>query len=125
MADTPGIALMQRPVSLLQKRTASLIRDVRTAKDPDKIEKAARDFESILLGKWLDDAEKTFATVPGSDDDPDADPGRSQFQSLGMQQVASAIAANGGIGIARIIARSLHEQADESTDSRPTGNQRP
>ena len=31
-----------------------------------KIEKAARDFESILVDQWLEQAEKSFATVPAN-----------------------------------------------------------
>ena len=127
MADTPGIGLGQQSVSLFQQRAANLIDSVKqagAASDPKKIAKAAKDFESILLGKWLDDAEQTFATVPGADDDPDGDATQSQFQSLGMQQVASALTASGGIGIAKMIARSLQEQADKSPAPAPNGNQK-
>jgi Rod binding domain-containing protein len=78
-----------------------------------KIEKSAKDFESILLGSWLQQAEQSFASLPGGDDDGDADPGKEQFQGIAMQSLGSAMTAAGGIGIARMIAKQLHKVADE------------
>ena len=84
-----------------------------------KIEKAAHDFESILLGEWLQQAEKSFATVPGSDPDKDADPGHDQFQSIGCEYLASALSKAGGIGLAAMI--SKHLKATAATESKPAG----
>ena len=44
-----------------------------------KIDKAAHDFESILVGQWLEKAEKSFATVPGADPDPSRTAARAEF----------------------------------------------
>jgi len=35
-----------------------------------KIQKSAREFEAVLLSHWLEQAEQSFASVPGSDQDP-------------------------------------------------------
>jgi Rod binding domain-containing protein len=75
--------------------------------DAGKIDKAARDFESILLGEWLEKAEKSFATVPGSDPSENTDPGHDQFQSLGCQFLSGALSKAGGIGIAAMISKRL------------------
>jgi Rod binding domain-containing protein len=72
-----------------------------------KIDKAARDFESILLGEWLEKAEKSFATVPGSSPSDNTDPGHDQFQSIGCQFLGGALAKAGGIGIASMISKHL------------------
>ena len=75
--------------------------------DAAKIDKAARDFESILLGEWLEKAEKSFATVPGSGPSENTDPGHDQFQSIGCQFLSGALAKAGGIGIASMISKRL------------------
>ena len=76
--------------------------------DPEKIEKASRDFESILLGHWLEEAQESLGSAPGgSDDDDDADPARFQLQGMGMQSLATAITKSGGIGIASLIRHQL------------------
>jgi Rod binding domain-containing protein len=72
-----------------------------------KIDKAARDFESILVGEWLNQAEKSFATMPGSDPDEDNDSGRDQFQSIACQSLAQGLSKAGGFGIAAMISRQL------------------
>jgi Rod binding domain-containing protein len=63
-----------------------------------KAEKAARDFEAVLLGSLLESLQKTFAGTP--EDDPS---GSSNYGVMGTQALASAMAARGGIGIARMI----------------------
>ena len=81
------------------------------AAENSKIEKSAKDFESILLGSWLQQAEQSFGSLPGGDDD-DADPGKEQFQGIAMQSLGSSMTAAGGIGIAKMIAKQLHKAAD-------------
>ena len=63
-----------------------------------KGEKAARDFEAILLTTLMDSLQKTF-----SGDPEDTTPGASDYRLMGTQALASAIAEGGGIGIARMI----------------------
>jgi Rod binding domain-containing protein len=77
-----------------------------------KIEKSAKDFESILLGSWLQQAEQSFGSLPGGDDDADADAGKEQFQGMAMRSLGDAMTAAGGIGIAKLIAKHLHKAAD-------------
>jgi len=77
-----------------------------------KIEKSAKDFESILLGSWLQQAEQSFGTVPGGDGDDDADAGKDQLQGMAMQSLGTSMTNSGGIGIARMIAKQLHKAQD-------------
>ncbi len=67
--------------------------------------KAARDFEAQLIGSLLASYEKTFATLPGESEMPGAD----NYNYLGTQAMASALAAGGGFGIAAMITRSFEE----------------
>ena len=66
-----------------------------------KNEKAARDFEAMLLTPVLDALQKTFAG------DEDKTPGASDYRQMGTQALAQAIAARGGIGIAQLVLRHL------------------
>jgi len=85
-------------------------------KESSKIDKSAQDFESMLLGTWLQQAEQSFATVPGADGDEDSGQ-RDQMMSLGVQSLAQTLAASGGIGIAKMIANSLHATADKANQA--------
>ncbi|MFY9853584.1 MAG: hypothetical protein WAK26_06885 [Terracidiphilus sp.] len=80
-----------------------------------KIEKSAKDFESILLGSWLQQAEQSFGSVPGGDEDGDSDSGKEQFMGMAMQSLGNAMTAAGGIGIAKMISQQLHKADDAQT----------
>jgi Rod binding domain-containing protein len=66
-----------------------------------KNEKAARDFEAMLLTPVLDSLQKTFA---GNSEDANI-PGASDYRQMATAALAQAIAARGGIGIAQLILR--------------------
>jgi len=68
-----------------------------------KNEKAARDFEAMLLTPVLDSLQKTFA---GNSDGANI-PGTSDYRQMGTAALAQAITARGGIGIAQLILRHL------------------
>lgn len=99
-------------------RSAPAVRLLQATKTGDsaKIDKAAKDFESILLDEWLEKAEKSFASVPGGAADENSDPGHDQFQSIGCQFLAEGLSKAGGIGIAAII--SKHLKAVEASRNR-------
>jgi Rod binding domain-containing protein len=77
-------------------------------KDNSKIEKSSKDFESILLGSWLQQTEQSFGSLPGAEDD-DADSGKDQYSGISMQALGTSMTAAGGIGIAKMISTSLHK----------------
>ena len=74
-----------------------------TAKAILKNEKAARDFEAMLIGPVLDALQKTFA----GDANDSKTPGASDYRQMGTQALAQAIAARGGLGIAQMVLRHL------------------
>lgn len=76
-----------------------------------KVIKAAREFEAVLLNTLLGPLEHTFSSLPGKDTDVESD----NYQSLGMQTLASSLAAKGGLGIADVIVKSLSRRADAGT----------
>jgi len=75
--------------------------------DPKRIDKAARNFESLLVGHWLEQAEKSFASVPGADPDQKDDSSRDQFMSIACESLAQGLSRNGGFGIAEMIRKGL------------------
>lgn len=77
-----------------------------------KIDKSAKEFESILLGSWLQQAEESFGSLPGGDSDDDLDAGKEQFQGMAMQSLGRSMTAAGGIGIAKMISTQLHRAED-------------
>jgi Rod binding domain-containing protein len=74
-----------------------------SAKAVLKNEKAALDFEAMLLTPVLDSLQKTFA----GDSEDSKTPGASDYRHMATQALAQAIAARGGIGIAQLILRHL------------------
>jgi Rod binding domain-containing protein len=65
-----------------------------------KAENAARDFEAVLITSLLESLQKTFAATE------DAATGSDNYAAMGTQALASAMSAQGGIGIARMV---LHQ----------------
>jgi Rod binding domain-containing protein len=112
--------------SLLDAQASQLLqRSASKPTDDAKIAKASRDFESILLGSWLQQAEKSFGSVPGGDETEDEDAGKDQFQGIAMHALAGSLAASGGIGIGKMIAAHLHKSAsheaeDASSEANPS-----
>jgi Rod binding domain-containing protein len=68
------------------------------------------------MGSWLQQAEQSFSSLPGGDDDGDADSGKDQFQGIAMQSLGASLTASGGIGIAKMIAKNLHKAEDAAVD---------
>src|SRR5207237_1376443 len=102
-------------ITALQTREDSAIQTGRVPTDAAKIEKGAKEFEAVLLGNWLQQAEQSFATVPGTDDDQDI--GRDQMMSIGVQSLATSMADSGGFGIGAMIAKAMHRMADKGDTS--------
>jgi len=112
--------------SLDEARTAAAIRNLRTDMQAnlkeEKIKKSARDFESILIGQWLEQAEKSFATVPGEDPDKkDQDAGQDQMRSIAFRALADGMTRAGGIGIASMIQKHLELAEDKQAAQNEQG----
>lgn len=74
---------------------------------PTRLSSAAKEFESVLLGQWLKDAESSFGSLPESEED---DATGEQFKEFAMQRVATEISDRGGIGIAPMVESALAKQ---------------
>lgn len=91
----------------------SLLPAAASGQSPQKVLQAARQFEAILLNSVLESLQKSFVELPGTKDDPST----SQYQHLGTQALAGAMAKAGGIGIAPMIERNLLKSQGEALQS--------
>jgi Rod binding domain-containing protein len=112
--------------SLSQASSDEAIQNLRnrSAKDdPARIDKAARDFESVLVGQWLEQAEKSFAAVPGNDPDQQSDSAHDQFQSIACQALAQGLSRTGGFGIAEMVRKQLAATVDQTSTPARTADE--
>jgi Rod binding domain-containing protein len=122
MSDMRIATLATSASSLTQAKSDLAVQGLRNPSTRDtasKIYKAAHDFESILVGQWLEKAEKSFATVPGSDPDQDQDASHDQFQSIACQSMAQGLTKDGGFGIAAMIIKHLTAAEAKQGDGAP------
>lgn len=120
MGTSIGMGSLSAQSSALQSSEDRLIQGARLPKGPTdaaKIDKGAKEFEAVLVGSWLQQAEQSFATVPGADDGDDV--GRGSMMSLGVQTLATSMAASGGIGIGKMVAKAMHAAADKADGQTP------
>jgi Rod binding domain-containing protein len=105
---------MNQQMNVLQSREDSLVQQMKSPQDLNdaKIDKGSKEFEAILVGSWLQQAEQSFATLPGSDDDKDV--ASDQVMSFGVQALSTSLAASGGIGIGKMLAKAMHAAADKA-----------
>ena len=113
MSDLTSISSLSPAVSLGTAQANRTIRDIKASadQDPAKVQKAAREFEAILLGQWLEQARHAFAGVPGENTEENSDPAHDQMQSLALQAVAARLSSAGGVGIGTMILKHLNPAA--------------
>lgn len=127
MADFSLSAARTNAQGFDQGRSTVAIRTLRADaqndnKEKAKIEKSARDFESILIGQWLEHAEKSFATVPGEDPNKkNQDAGQEQMQSIAFHSLAEGMTKAGGFGIASMISKYLEAAAAKQATASEAG----
>lgn len=75
-----------------------------------KIEKAAQDFEGMLLSSlWKSMAEDMKGSL-------DEDSTNASFSDMGLQAVGAAMARSGGVGIGRMLLKALDKQQASEAD---------
>jgi len=84
-------------------RTLSVSPTLALPATPARSVKAAREFEANLIASLLQSLETTFAALPGGE----SLPGTDNYNYLGTQAWAEAIADHGGFGIAAMTSRYL------------------
>lgn len=114
-----AISSVNVPLSLQQVQQNALLQqanDLNGTTTDAKIQKGSKQFEALLLGSWLQQAEHSFASVPGDDDD---DSQRDQVMSFGVQSLATFMAGTGKFGIAEMVAKAMEQKADRTGHTAP------
>jgi len=121
MATSLALGPMSPQQSVLQVQQDQLVRQMQSPDrlSDEKIDKGSKEFEAILVGSWLQQAEQSFTTLPGTDDEDDKDVASGQVMSFGVQALSTSLAASGGIGIGKMIAKAMHAAADKANAQAP------
>ncbi len=98
-APAPWLAAPQRASSSLASKDT-----------PEKIGKAAKDFESLLIAQMLKSARESGGGITGDADEQDET--NSTLMELGEQQLAQALSNSGGLGIAKMVVAGLTNHAN-------------
>ena len=115
MGSSSSVGSLAAPTNLLQLQEARVAQNGAAPKRPTddaKIDKSSQQFEAILVGTWLKEAQQSFGSVPGGDTDRDA--GGEQMMSLGVQSLSTSMAASGGLGIGKMIVKYLEQHGGSS-----------
>lgn len=94
------------PIQPLANSAAGALGAMHPKDSASKVSKAATDFEALLLGQMLHSARESGGMGLAGDDTEDSE-SNSSLVDLGEQQFAQALAANGGLGIAKMVIAGL------------------
>jgi hypothetical protein len=114
MGTSTGLGALDVQTNALQAGQDRVMQQVTSSpstSDDAKIEKGSQQFAAILVDSWLQEAQQSFATVPGADEDKDA--GDDQMMSFGIQSLGNSLAAKGIFGIGKMISQSMHTTVDK------------
>jgi peptidoglycan hydrolase FlgJ len=78
---------------------------------PSKLHQAAQQFEALMIGEMMKSVhEGSSSGWLGSDD---GEGGDNQAMEMAESQFASALAMNGGLGLAHMVEQSIGSQTDK------------
>jgi Rod binding domain-containing protein len=99
--------------SLIAAGAASDSKPAKNSKDtPEAVEKAASQFESLMIGQLLQSARGSDGTGWMDTDENEAG---STLTEMSEQALSSALASKGGLGLAKMITTGLQHKVDETT----------
>jgi peptidoglycan hydrolase FlgJ len=101
---------MPGPIGFVSSTSATLAEDVGST-ESHKILQAAEQFEALLIGQLLKGVRESGSGWFGTGDDSAAE----QAMGFAEGQFAQMLAAQGGLGLARLIADQLTRTAPSST----------
>jgi len=96
------------PINLLSPHIAGDLTAARPKDDPAKIDAAAQQFEALLIGQMLKSMHDSEGGWLGTGDDESA----SSAMEYGQEIFAQALANNGGLGLAAMVAHGLEKPSE-------------
>ena len=88
---------------------------VRPTADTERLKKAAKEFEALVLGQMLKCAREN---TPGGLMGDGGDQASSTLSGMAEEYFAQALAAQGGLGLARMVTQGLIAAGNNGKDSR-------
>jgi Rod binding domain-containing protein len=88
-----------------------------TRDTPEAIAKAATQFEALLIGEVMKSAREADGSGWGDTDEEEAG---STLMEVSEQQMAQALAASGGLGLAKMISAGLSRTAGSAASAPPS-----
>ncbi len=107
-AATAPLAAPSAFSNVSQAALAHASPDVRRA----KLQKAAAEFESILISTFWKSMKETFSQT-----DDSSDPAHDSLEDFGIQAMSNALGKAGGLGLGRMILKQLEPQIVPLTNS--------
>lgn len=95
--------------SLTSLQARALDGSVRQTDEPERVEKAASEFESLLITQLLQSMRSESGWLGTGEDQAS-----SSLVELAEQQLASAMSSQGGLGLAKLVAQGLRTTADQT-----------
>jgi Rod binding domain-containing protein len=77
-----------------------------------KLRKSTQEFEAMLVSSWWQEMQNSFR-----DPDEEGEAGSDTLQQIGFQSMATAMAASGGIGLARMVFHHLEPALEHGKPS--------
>jgi Rod binding domain-containing protein len=111
MPITSSPVLSSKPLQSALPEARAGAAAVGPAKDsPEKVRKAATDFEALLIAQMLKSAREAGGGMTGDGDEQDET--NSTVLELGEQQLAQVLSQNGGLGIAKMVVAGITNHAN-------------
>ena len=95
--------------SIASLQSRALDGTARATDDPARIQQAASEFESLLIAQLLQSMRSEEGWLGAGEDSSS-----SSLVELAEQQLASAMASQGGLGLAKLVAQGLQRSADQT-----------
>jgi flagellar protein FlgJ len=106
---------MLPPILPSTTSTLSSVTSPQAKDDPSKVLSAAEQFEALLLGQMM----KSMSDSEGGWMGTDQDDAASSAMEYGQEMFAQSMAAQGGLGMAKLLAAGL---TPENNNSAPSGH---
>ena len=104
--DTNSVGLA---APLAQNSIQGLAKPATDSQDQQKLEKAAGEFESILLASMWKSMKQSFGTT-----DDASDPAHGTLDDWGIEIMSGAVGKAGGLGIGKLILKHLEPQLESN-----------
>ncbi len=105
--------------SLITAGTGYDQKPAKTSKDtPEAVEKAASQFESLLIGQLLQSARGSDGTGWMDTDENEAG---ATLTEMSEQALSSSLASKGGLGLAKMITNGLQHKVDQVNQTKQEG----